>query len=381
MAPRSSRSDLEHWLLVMRTPGLGLSGVNRLIDRFGDPRAILAASPSELARLGVESSAASFLRSPDWATTKPDLEWLDHPARSVVTLLDASYPDRLRELRDPPALLFVEGDVEVLSRPQLAIVGSRNPSPTGAETAFAFAKALAGVGLTITSGLASGIDAASHRGAIAADGFTIAVTGCGAGVVYPAQNRSLSQEIPLRGAVVTEYPTGVPPRPENFPRRNRIIAGLSHGVLVVEAALRSGSLITARIALEHGREVFAIPGSIHNPMARGCHALIRQGAKLVETAEDVLEEIGPQLELQSRHAGGIPTGSALEDEPVGEALDEDYTRLLDCLGYEPTPIDRLVRRTGLTAGAVSSMLLQLELKGFVSPASGGRYVRLPRTQK
>ncbi|HKE93563.1 MAG TPA: DNA-processing protein DprA, partial [Povalibacter sp.] len=293
-----------------------------------------------------------------------------------------AYPRLLAELSDAPVGLYVRGNPELLAMPQLAMVGARNPTPPGAETAHSFAEHLARCGLSITSGLAVGIDAASHRGALAASGTTIAVCGTGLDSHYPRNNAGLAEEIATRGALVSEFPPGTPPLKCNFPRRNRIISGLALGTLVVEAAVQSGSLITARLAAEQGREVFAIPGSIHNPMARGCHRLIRQGAKLVETADDIFEELralagalhppaqaaaaAPRPEMP-----GIPEISATS----GPRLDKEYEILLDALGFEPAGVDLLVVRTGLRADEVASMLLILELEGHINPYPGGLYVR------
>jgi DNA processing protein len=258
-----------------------------------------------------------------------------------------------------------------LQSPQLAIVGSRNPTPNGRITAQDFARHLADVGLTITSGLALGIDAASHLGALESDGYTIAVMGTGLDRVYPARNRDLAHAVAERGALVSEYPLGTTPRPENFPRRNRIISGLSMGTLVVEAALQSGSLTTAHHAVEQGREVFAIPGSIHNPLSRGCHRLIREGAKLVETAEDILSELSAL-----NQALNSPPKTLEKHYDTSESLDQEYERLLDTMGFAPTPVDQLVSLSGLTAEEVSSMLLILELQGYVGSSPGGLYIRV-----
>lgn len=298
--------------------------------------------------------------------------WLAEPNHHLITLSDPRYPRLLREIPDPPAALYVIGDPDLLSATQLGIVGSRNPTPGGSETAHAFASYLTQSGLTITSGLAMGVDAAAHRGALGAGGKTIAVAGTGLDRVYPARHRELAHEIAAQGALISEFALGTPALAHNFPRRNRIISGLSLGVLVVEAALQSGSLITARLAAEQGREVFAIPGSIHNPLARGCHALIRQGAKLVETAADILEELGPMAQItaparQTDGAGNITSGLGVE-----------AMTLLDCLGFDPTPVDSLIERSGLTPEAVSSMLLVLELQGHVVSAPGGHYTRVTR---
>lgn len=298
--------------------------------------------------------------------------WLEAPGNHLVALDDPRYPDLLRQIPDPPPVLYVHGDPELLGNLQLAIVGSRNPSRGGLENARAFASHLAGAGLTITSGLALGIDAEAHRGALAAGGTTIAVTGTGLDRVYPARHHDLAHAIAEHGALVSEFPPGTPPRPAHFPQRNRIISGLALGTLVVEAARRSGSLVTARHALEQGREVFAIPGSIHNPLARGCHALIRQGAKLVETAEDILEELGALA------GAAVPEHATRTSPEPPASLDPEYQRLLDALGHDPVSIDDLVRRSGLTAESVSSMLLILELQGYVAPEAGGRYARIDK---
>ena len=308
------------------------------------------------------------MKSP--AAAELEIAWLAEPNHHLIALSDPRYPRLLREIPDPPAGLYVIGDPDILSATQLGIVGSRNPTPGGSENAHAFAHYLTQSGLTITSGLALGVDAAAHRGALAAGGKTIAVAGTGLDRIYPARHRELAHQIAAQGALISEFPLGMPALPANFPRRNRIISGLSLGVLVVEAALQSGSLITARLAADQGREVFAIPGSIHNPLARGCHALIRQGAKLVETAADILEELGPIAQV---------TGLARQTDGVGNitsGLSVEAMALLDCLGFDPTPVDSLIERSGLTPEAVSSMLLVLELQGHVVSAPGGHYNRV-----
>jgi DNA processing protein len=290
----------------------------------------------------------------------------------LLPLSDPLYPPLLRQIPDPPFALFVRGDATLLSEPQLAMVGSRNPSVEGRRNAEEFAEYLAKCGLVIVSGMALGIDAASHRGALK-DGKTVAVWGTGLDKTYPPRNRELAEEIIAKGAVVSEFPPGTPPLPMHFPRRNRIISGLSVGTLVVEAAKQSGSLITARTASEQGREVFAIPGSIHNPVARGCHRLLRDGAKLVESAGDILEELAPLLGLTALPA--LPAGA---DVPAEGAPPEDpeYKLLLNSLDFAPTSVDSLVERTGLTPDVVSSMLLMLELQGHVEASPGGRYSRV-----
>jgi DNA processing protein len=358
---------LRDWLALLRAPGIGTIAFARLLHQAGTPDAVLAVA-RECGELGEETRRA--LREPDWAAIERDLAWAQLAGNRIISCTDSGYPPLLREIADPPPLLFVHGDPACLHSHQLAMVGSRNPTPGGRETAADFAAHLAGAGLTITSGLALGIDTASHRGALDAGGLTVAVMGTGLDSVYPARNRDLAHAIAAGGGVlVSELPTGTPPRPENFPRRNRIISGLSLGTLVVEAAPRSGSLTTARHALEQGREVFAIPGSIHNPLAHGCHALIRQGAKLVETAEDVLEELGA--------LAGACTPTPAMARPAAEPgmPSQDQAQLLELMGFDPVSVDQLVARSGLTTAEVSSMLLILELQGRVISQAGGRYVR------
>lgn len=302
-----------------------------------------------------------------------DLAWLEQPGHHLLDWSDPRYPPLLRQIARPPPLLFVHGDPACLCQPQLAIVGARHPTPAGRDTAQRFAAHLAGCGLIITSGLALGIDAAAHQGALSdvSSGQTIAVMGCSLDQVYPARHRELARAIAARGALVSELPIGTPPLAENFPRRNRLISGLALGVLVVEAAAQSGSLITARLAVEQGREVFAIPGSIHNPLAKGCHALIRQGAKLAETAADILEELGALAAAAAQPA-------LVEPAPIPTpTLSEDYQRLLVAMGDAPVSVDALADRCGLTAEALSSMLLILELEGRVAAMPGGLYERLP----
>lgn len=313
----------------------------------------------------------SALNNPDWQQVEQDLQWLQAADRFVLTLADPRYPPLLKEIADPPPLLFVQGDVDCLAQWQLAIVGSRNPSHAGQDSAFEFARYLASGGLQICSGLADGIDAAAHKGALAGGGKTIAVVGTGLDRVYPAKNRDLAHQIAAQGAIVSEFPLGTPPLAENFPRRNRIISGLSLGTLVVEAALRSGSLITARMAMEQGREVFAMPGSIHNPLARGCHQLIREGAKLVETADHIIEELGALAEFAQ--IADPPANNSPATLPAAD--DAEYQQLFAHLGFDPIDIDELIARSGLTADVVSSMLLLLELQGRVSALPGGKYTR------
>jgi len=358
-------------LALLRAPGVGPVRFARLLDHFGTAAAALAADRAEWARLGLPDTALDYLRDPDWRRVEQDLAWLERSGNHLLRLDDARYPPLLRQIAQPPPLLFVHGDPDCLRTPQLAIVGTRNPSPLGRETAHRFAAHLAEDGLTITSGLALGIDAAAHQGALAGNGRTVAVMGTSLERVYPAKHRDLAHAIAERGALVSELPIGTPALAENFPRRNRLISGLALGVLVVEAAIQSGSLITARLALDQGREVFAIPGSIHNPLAKGCHALIRQGAKLVETATDILEELGPLAA-----AGASESTTAAPAAAAQVPLDDDYRQLLAGMGDAPAGVDLLVERCALTAEVVSSMLLILELEGYVAAVPGGLYCRL-----
>ncbi len=364
------------WLALQRAPGLGARTVLRLLEQFSSPCDLVGSTLDGIPSLGVRPETRAYLQSPNWSAIEPELEWLSQLENHLVTWTDPAYPRLLRETADPPLLLFLRGKREVLAGVHLAIVGSRHPTPGGAQTAFEFARHLAAMGLTIISGLAVGIDGAGHRGALAGGGVTLGVVGTGLDRVYPAQHRDLAHQIVERGALISEYALGTPPRAGNFPKRNRIIAGISVGTLVVEAARDSGSLITARLAVEAGREVFAIPGSIHNPLARGCHALIRQGAKLVETAQDVLEELSPladSLRVPVATGGGAGPTNQREDE-----LGADYQQLLAWMGYDPVSVDELVQRGGLTAEAVSSMLLVLELRGRVTSLAGGLYSQVSK---
>jgi len=369
------QDDLRYWLALHRTPGLGAISFQRLLERYASPRKFFDLPASERrGALPLPPAGRAFLAAPDWHAVETCLRWAEGESRHILTLHDPAYPPLLKEIADPPPLLFVRGEPALLTRPQLAIVGSRNPSAGGRSLAEDFAYALGRAGLVITSGMALGIDAASHRGALRAKGATLAVAGTGPDRIYPARHRDLAQAITAQGAIISEFPPGTPARPGNFPRRNRIISGLSLGVLVVEAACKSGSLITARLAAEQGREVFALPGSIHNPLARGCHQLIRQGAKLVETIDDIVEELGPLAAVTESISTG--TEEADDDTP---ALPDEQRQLLATLGFEPVSIDTLVVRSGLTADAVSSMLLNMELQGCVT-SSGGRYCRVDKSR-
>lgn len=361
-------------LALHQAPGVGVATARRLVKRFGGVQGVFKSSRRDLEACGIKGIVADSLQTPNWKRVGEALKWAEQPGHHLLLWGDTAYPPLLREIPDPPGLLFVHGHLAVLSRLQLAVVGSRNPSVGGERIAYELSRGLAEAGFTLASGLALGIDAAAHRGALAAGGATIAVAGTGVDRVYPAVHQNLAVEITATGAVLSEFPLGTPPRRQNFPRRNRIISGLARGTVVVEAGLRSGSLVTARHALEQGREVFAVPGSIHNPLARGCHVLIRAGATLVEGVEDILEELAPEL-------GGryVSPPAEIEHGPAADvdSLDTEYCRLLGCMGLDPVPIDFLVECSGLTANSVSSMLLILELQGYVRSQAGGLYLRLP----
>jgi len=358
---------LKFWLALVRIPSLGSIRIHRLLNVFSTPEAIFSEAGSATSRLKLTDKVRSYLRSPPWHEVDRDLKWLQQPNRHLITCSDPRFPRRLSHIPDPPVLLYVQGNADLLSSMQLAIVGSRNPSPAGRSNARRFARFLSASGITITSGLAIGIDGAAHEGALEELAGTIAVTGTGLERIYPRCHLELARRIAERGALVSEFPIGTPVRRGHFPRRNRIISGLTLGTLVVEAARGSGSLITASAAADQGREVFAIPGSIHNPLTRGCHQLIRQGAKLVETARDIIEELAPIVgEKQAPAALSDAFQIPLRRDPV-------YRKLLTALESDPLPNDILIERSGLTAEAVSSMLLLLELRGYVSSVPGRGY--------
>ncbi len=354
--------------MLARAPGLTAEHVRVLFAAAGH-ESCLDCSAEVLRGVRIPPAARAFLSAPNEAALLCDLRWIESSGAQLVLCTDAAYPPMLAQTVGAPPVLFVLGSIEALHSPQLAIVGSRNPTPAGRKTARDFAAWFARYGLTITSGLAVGVDAASHEGALLVDGATVAVFGTGLDAVYPAENARLAARIRETGALVSEFPPRTQPAKRNFPRRNRIISGLSHGTLVVEATLRSGSLVTARWAGEQGREVFAIPGSIHSPLSRGCHKLIREGAKLVEAVEDVLSEL--QIPLRGQRLMGM-RGAAKSATP----LDKGYEMLLDALGFEPATIDDLVERTGLPGESLVSMLLILELEGCVAALPGGRYDRI-----
>ncbi len=357
---------LAHWLRLTLIPGIGGERQRRLLKAFGLPGHIFDAGHGSLTPV-VGDKLAHTVRDHDaQAAIDAALAWAQAADNHILTLADERYPPALLDTADPPTLLYVKGDPSALSLMSLAIVGSRNATPQGLDNAAAFARTLASDGLCIVSGLALGIDAAAHEGALAGNGRTVAVIGTGADRLYPARNKALAQRIVDNGAIVSEFPLGTPAAAHNFPRRNRIISGLSRGVLVVEAAPGSGSLITARMANEQGREVFAIPGSIHSPLSKGCHQLIREGAKLVETAQDILEE----------QAFSPPSRTSKSSRQAPNRPEESGCALLDAMGFDPVTIDTLADRSGLTAETLYAMLLDMELEGRVSRLPGGRFQRL-----
>jgi DNA processing protein len=353
--------DTESWLALSLVPGLGDDSCRKLLLAFGEPQKIFSATHSALSRVVSGKVARSICEGVDRSAVLPALKWLEDQRNHLITLADEDYPKLLLQISDPPPLLYVKGRRELLNCPSLAIVGSRNATPQGIANTESFARNLSDAGLTILSGLALGIDAAAHRGGLKGACSSIAVVGTGLDIVYPARNRDLAHALADTGTLVSEFPLGTPAIGSNFPRRNRIISGLARGCLVVEAALSSGSLITARLALEQGREVFAVPGSIHSPLSKGCHALIKQGAKLAETAQDILEEIGWQ-----------------KNQPATAAAEQDRedSPLLEHLGFDACDIDTLCARSQLPPDAVSAMLLKLELAGRVASLPGGLYQRL-----
>jgi DNA processing protein len=353
--------ELADWIALDLVPGLGGESFRRLLAAFGEPRNIHAAGHGALSRVVGDALARRVCHSFEAAALEPTLAWLRDARNHIVTLADPEYPQGLLHIPDPPPLLYVKGRHELLNRPSIAVVGSRNATPQGVNNAEAFSRALSDAGLCIVSGLALGIDAAAHRGGLQGVSGSIAVIGTGPDIVYPARNHALAHELAEFGVIVSEFPLGTPAKQGNFPRRNRIISGLSAGCLVVEGALQSGSLITARLAGEQGKEVFAIPGSIHSPLSKGCHALIKQGAKLVESANDVLEELG---------------GSLVPRQPTTGPIMNDGHPMLGWLGHDPTDIDTMVARSGLTSETVCAMLLELELEGRVASLPGGLYQRI-----
>jgi len=368
----------------MNAPSIGGASLIKVLDAMGGASAVAAASTRDLIRHGMPEEAAAAISKPDEKRIEADLRWLADSNHHLLCWDNEDYPALLRRIQNPPAALFIDGDPGCLWQPQIAVIGSRNPTSGGLAHARDFSTTLARQGMTITSGLASGIDSAAHTAALDAGAITIAVNGTGLDKVYPASSRAVAERIRAQGAMISELPLGSPPKRQHFPSRNRIISGLSLAVLVIEAGLNSGTLITARKAAEQGRDVFALPGSLHNPMVKGCHRLIREGARLVETTADIMQELGPMAaELQSEITQQLDLLAKPEQEtnqqttgPKQNLLnDAEYKLVWDILGFDPKPMDIIIEQTGLKANAVSSMLLMMELKGMVKKHSSGRYLR------
>ncbi len=391
---KSSRQ--RNWLIAIRAPRLGGGKLVRLVESLGGIEGLFSTSDSSLRSAGLDGKTIRYLRSPDADLLEMDEAWLRPPGHHLLTWGSEDYPELLAGISSPPAALFVAGDPAVLWQPQIAVVGSRNPTSGGLDNARDFASEISRRGFVVTSGLASGIDSACHDAAMQQGGNTVAVTGTGLDTVYPASSRKRAGLVFRQGALVSEFPPGTGARAAHFPSRNRIISGLSLGVLVIEAGLNSGSLITARLGSEQGREVFALPGSIHNPMAKGCHRLIRDGARLVETVDEIVEGITPMAgDLAQRLVARLSDGAtepvdnsppnpkmasshrAMDAPPalIIQRFDPEYQRLWDELGFDPRPVDRLIEQSGLTAREVSAMLLMLELKGMVEAHPGGAFSR------
>ncbi len=371
--------DLSYWLALHKAPGIGAATFSRLFEHYTSP-ALLFESPESLQQLELDgrqkSAVLQALQEPDWTAVEQELNWAQSSENHILLLNHKAYPELLRQIHSPPPLLFVKGQLDVLNDIQLAMVGSRNPSIDGHETAWQFAHHLAQHGMVITSGMAMGIDAQSHFGALKAPGKTIAVAGTGLDRIYPARHKELAWQIIDQGAIVSEYSLGSGPMKHHFPQRNRIISGLSVGTLVVEAALKSGSLITAYAALEQAREVFAIPGSIHNPLSRGCHQLIKNGAKLVETAEDILEELSSLMlaaTLSSDDTG--TTDSTPAKQTIDPLLPKVQQKILRNLGYSPVSVEQLISRSGLSVAEINANLVLLEVDDYIQ-SHPGRMVSL-----
>ncbi len=380
--------DWRAWMIALRTPGLGPGGLRERLRTAGnDIHAVLARLRRGHSGLGAEAQA--WLHRPDAARLDADLAWLAAPGHHLLRCLDEDFPPQLEHIAQPPAALFVVGDASALLYPQVAVVGARAASAAGRDHARVFVRALTLAGFAITSGLADGIDGAAHAAALEVDGLTVAVMGTGPDLIYPRKHQALAHAIAAHGALVSEFPPGTAAKADHFPRRNRLISGLALGTLVVEAGLRSGSLITARLAAEQGREVFALPGSIHNPLARGCHRLIRDGARLVEDATEIVETLAPAArmlggELAARLAESAdPTTASLKDPHNAEILSADQDIDVSCsdllceVGHDPVTLDELVQRTGSSAAVVTAQLLMLELDAVVERLPGNRYQRLP----
>lgn len=360
------------WISLGNIRGIGPQTFCQLLNIFGSPSHIYAASLKQLKEVVSDQIACEINQGVNHDALADSLHWLSLANNHLVTLADAEYPQSLLEIADPPPFLYAKGNLALFNQPSIAIVGSRNASVQGEKNAEAFAHDLCGYGLCIVSGLALGIDGAAHRGALKAGGATIAVVGTGLDIVYPAKHRDLAHQIVERGLVVSEFALGTPSKPQNFPKRNRIISGLSLGCLVVEANLQSGSQITARMAAEQGREIFAIPGSIHSPMSKGCHQLIKQGAKLVDCLQDIVEE----LKLNARTGHLTKEADTIDSTANPDHQIEDDNSILKMMGFEPMALEQIVTISGLTVGEVSSMLMLLELEGKLTRLAGGQYQKL-----
>lgn len=364
--PAGAHDDIALWLALNQIQGLGNASICQLLAKFTSPDGVFSASLSQLREIVNDEFAQKINKGVDAEAIQPALDWLKKDNAHIVTLADEAYPKHLLEISNPPAIIYAIGNLKWLNHPTIAMVGSRSATPQGEKNAEDFAQSLCDQGMCVVSGMALGIDGAAHRGALKSNGATIAVVGTGLDIVYPARHRDLAHRIAERGLIISEFPLGTPSKAQNFPRRNRIISGLSLGCLVVEANIESGSLITARLAAEQGREVFAIPGSIHSPVSKGCHQLIKQGAKLVENTTDILEEL---KNLLSEHS---PFGSMQKsDETPAEP-----SKLLASMGFDAINFETIKTITGLTTEVLSSMLMVLELEGKVTTLAGGKYQRL-----
>lgn len=362
-------NDTKQWIALNQLPGLGNAAFCQLLAKFGSPDAIFSASINQLREFVDDNIAQKIQAGVNLDAITPTLDWLQKDNAHLVTFADNTYPKKLLEINNPPAVLYAIGNLHWLNHPSIAIVGSRSATPQGEKNAENFAESLCHAGICVVSGMALGIDGAAHRGALNANGATIAVVGTGLDIVYPARHRDLAHKIAERGLIISEFPLGTPSKAQNFPRRNRLISGLSLGCLVVEANIDSGSLITARLSAEQGREVFAIPGSIHSPVTKGCHQLIKQGAKLVETTQDILEELKNMLPSDSPY--GLSSNLHIEETDASEA-----NTVLTCMGFDPINFETLRSLSGLTTEALSSMLMVLELESKITTLAGGKYQRL-----
>lgn len=375
--------DLSYWLALHKAPGIGPLTFSQLIEQFPNPKTLFD-SPEAITRLDLSPARRSalqhYLQAPNWKDVEQELQWSESPENHILILNHPDYPELLKQIHAPPPVLFIKGQLQVLNDVQLAMVGSRNPTVDGSESAWQFAHHLAKHGMVITSGMALGIDAQSHYGALAANGKSIAVAGTGLDRIYPARHKKLAWQLVAQGAIISEYSLGTGPMKHNFPQRNRIISALSVGTLVVEAALKSGSLITAQYALEQAREVFAIPGSIHNPLSRGCHQLIKSGAKLVETADDILEELS-SLILASCMSQTNDINSTAQTGSLHHTIDplipKVQQKILKNIGYSPISADTLIERCGLSAAEINANLVLLEVDDYIQTHPGGKVSRKP----